>query len=91
MIQTGGGPFSHFIVAAGGQELIGQPAAFDILDFGQSCRLISLTRYQFRNVIEGKPAYDDVSLLNGARIDTRKADPDRTCGHGRGLVTTALP
>lgn len=37
-----------------------------------------MTRYRFRNVIEGRPAYDDVSLLNGSRIDTT-TDPERTC------------
>ena len=101
---TGGGPFSHFI--AGDEtgdakdsgdvgELTGQPSAFDIATFGTDCRLASLTRYQFRNVIEGRPAYDDVTLINGSRIeDARPAAatppaeagatgapaPARTCG-----------
>nr|WP_272955466.1 metallophosphoesterase [Pedococcus badiiscoriae] len=80
---TGGGPFSHFIasgtVGPNGDtsdlgELTGQPSAFDIATFGTDCRLASLTRYQFRNVIEGRPAYDDVTLINGARIEERVPD-----------------
>ncbi|SDP51283.1 Calcineurin-like phosphoesterase [Pedococcus dokdonensis] len=76
---TGGGPFSHFIADESGSadgadegdvgELTGQPSAFDIATFGTDCRLASLTRYQFRNVIEGRPAYDDVTLINGSRIE----------------------
>lgn len=102
---TGGGPFSHFIasgetgttkVAKGDLgELTGQPSAFDIATFGTDCRLASLTRYQFRNVIEGRPAYDDVTLINGSRIEDTApaaaapaaeagapdtAAPARTCG-----------
>ena len=88
---TGGGPFSHFIAEgstdAGADdddvgELTGQPSAFDIATFGTDCRLASLTRYQFRNVIEGRPAYDDVTLINGSRIEERApaaASPGRGC------------
>ncbi|KRF28926.1 metallophosphoesterase [Phycicoccus sp. Soil802] len=102
---TGGGPFSHFIASDGTGsangtkgdvgELTGQPSAFDIATFGTDCRLASLTRYQFRNVIEGRPAYDDVTLINGSRIEgaapaatvpaaeagaTGAAAPARACG-----------
>jgi predicted phosphodiesterase len=67
---TGGGPFSHFVAEGGkGEELSGQPSAFDIVTFGQDCRVASLTRYRFRNVIEGRPAYDDVTLLNGSQVE----------------------
>ena len=66
---TGGGPFSHFLAGAQGEELTGQPSAFDVAAFGEDCRIASLTRYQFRNVIEGRPAYDDVTLINGSRIE----------------------
>jgi predicted phosphodiesterase/hypothetical membrane protein len=75
---TGGGPLTHFVGQEDGEELIGQPSAFDVLTFGETCRLTSVTRYRYRNVIEGRPAYDDVSLLNGARIDT-VTDPERRC------------
>ncbi|MFC7490833.1 MULTISPECIES: DUF998 domain-containing protein [unclassified Knoellia] len=75
---TGGGPLTHFVGEEDGEELIGQPSAFDVLTFGETCRLTSVTRYRYRNVIEGRPAYDDVSLVNGSRIDTM-TDPERTC------------
>lgn len=75
---TGGGPLTHFVGQDDGEELVGQPSAFDVLTFGESCRLTSVTRYRYGNVIEGRPAYDDVSLLNGARIDT-VSDPERAC------------
>ena len=75
---TGGGPLTHFVGEEDGEELVGQPSAFDVLSFGETCRLTSVTRYRFRNVIEGRPAYDDVSLVNGSRIDT-VTDPERTC------------
>ena len=74
---TGGGPFSHFLQGAKGEELTGQPSAFDVAVFGQDCRLTSLTRYQFRNVIEGRPAYDDVTLINGTRIEDTPPAPAR--------------
>lgn len=84
---TGGGPLSHFLADEGGEELVGQPSAFDVLTFGTDCRLATLTRYRFRDVIEGRPAYDDVSLVNGRRVDGREADPARTCTPD-GEVTT---
>ena len=36
--------------------------------FGQSCTLTSLTRYTYRNLIQGSPAYDDVQVINGSTI-----------------------
>lgn len=95
---TGGGPFSHFIAsedtgAAGNGdkgdagELTGQPSAFDIATFGTDCRLASLTRYQFRNVIEGRPAYDDVTLINGSRIEDRAPEAAPPAGEGEGAGT----
>lgn len=76
---TGGGPLTHFVGEENGEELVGQPSAFDVLTFGESCQLTSLTRYRFRNVIEGRPAYDDVSLLNGSRIDSTTEPAERRC------------
>ncbi len=76
---TGGGPLSHYVAAADGSELVGQPSAFDIVTYGTDCRLTSLTRFRFHNIIEGHPVYDDVALINGTRIDTRRADPQRRC------------
>jgi hypothetical protein len=74
---TGGGPFSHFLAGGPGEELTGQPSAFDVAVFGDDCSLVSLTRYQFRNVIEGRPAYDDVSLINGTRVESQAPAPAR--------------
>lgn len=88
---TGGGPLSHFLADAGGEELIGQPSAFDVLTFGTDCRLATLTRYRFRDVIEGRPAYDDVSLVNGRRVDGREADPTRTCTADGEVTTEVVP
>jgi predicted phosphodiesterase len=89
---TGGGPFSHFLEGAPGEELTGQPSAFDVAVFGDDCRLASLTRYQFRNVIEGRPAYDDVTLINGTRIESEApapATPSDESGSGSPTTTRA--
>lgn len=88
---TGGGPLTHFVPAEDGAELVGQPSAFDILTFGDTCRVTSLTRYRFRDVLEGRPAYDSVSLVNGARIDRREPDPGRTCARTGTLVKLPVP
>ncbi len=88
---TGGGPFSHYIAQADGSELVGQPSAFDIATFGDTCRLTSLTRFRFRNLIEGRPAYDDVTLINGSRIDTRPDDPGRSCAADGTFTVTPVP
>jgi predicted phosphodiesterase len=88
---TGGGTMSHFLLENGDQpgELAGQPYAFDIAVFGQTCDLTSLTRYTFRNLIQGRPVYDDVSVINGKTIATR--DPDkRTCAADLGLSRTTV-
>ena len=87
---TGGGPFTHFVGDGPGEELVGQPSSFDVLTFGTDCRLSSLTRYRFQDVVEGRPAYDDVSLINGARIDTREPDPNRTCSRDLPLRTALV-
>lgn len=83
---TGGGPLTHFVPAEEGAELVGQPSAFDVLTISQTCRVNSLTRYRFRDVLEGRPAYDSVSLVNGARIDRRSPEPGRTCARTGTLV-----
>ena len=88
---TGGGPLSHYLAAETGEELVGQPSAFDVLTFGTDCRLASLTRYRFRDVIEGRPAYDDVQLVNGRRVDGREADPARTCSPDATLTSVTVP
>src|SRR5664279_1788711 len=96
---TGGGTLSHFLVdqsgtgqqgsADSGGELAGQPYAFDIAVYGQSCDLTSLTRYTFRNLIQGRPVYDDVSVINGKTIATRELGK-RTCAANLGLSMTTV-
>jgi len=95
---TGGGTVSHFVVdpqsqagGAGDQagELEGQPYAFDIAQFSESCDLASLTRYTFRNLIAGRPAYDDVSVINGKTIATRETG-ERSCSMDLGVSQTTV-
>ncbi len=89
---TGGGTVSHFLVPEAGDqpgELAGQPYAFDIAVFSQSCDLSSLTRYTYRNLIQGRPAYDNVSVINGSTISTREPGV-RTCGTDLGVSQTTV-
>ena len=89
---TGGGTMSHFLLDTAGEqpgELAGQPYAFDIAVYGQSCDLTSLTRYTFRNLIQGRPVYDDVSVINGKSIATREPGK-RTCAADLGLSRTTV-
>lgn len=87
---TGGGPLTHYVATEDGSELTGQPSAFDLLTFDESCRASELTRFTFRNVIEGRPAYDQVALVNGRQIDTRPIGPARSCRAGGALRVTEL-
>ncbi|GGK71864.1 metallophosphoesterase family protein [Ornithinimicrobium pekingense] len=70
-------------------ELQGHPYSFDILNVGQDCSIMSLTRYSYRNLVSGRPQYDDVRLVNGRTI---QPDPpqDRICGPELGVVTSPL-
>ena len=70
-------------------ELAGQPYAFDIAVFSQSCDLASLTRYTYRNLIQGRPVYDNVSVINGRTIATRETG-ERTCGTDVGVSRTTV-
>ena len=70
-------------------ELAGQPYAFDIAVFSQSCDLTSLTRYTYRNLIQGRPAYDDVSVINGKTMATREPG-ERTCAADLGVSRTTV-
>ena len=78
---TGGGVVSHYIPEEDTGELRGQPYAFDIAAFGPTCQLTSLTRYTYRNLIEGAPAYDSVTVVNGATIEkpVTPTVPERSC------------
>jgi hypothetical protein len=95
---TGGGTLSHFLFNQQGPvdntgdqpgELLGQPYAFDIAVFSQGCDLSSLTRYTYRNLIQGRPAYDNVSVINGKTIATREPG-ERTCGTDLGVSRTTV-
>jgi predicted phosphodiesterase len=92
---TGGGLVNHFQVpstegedeeTAG--ELVGQPYAFDILAMATDCSVQSLTRYTYRNLVSGRPQYDNVTVINGTQL----ADPveDRTCGGDLGVSTQPI-
>ncbi|HSP59999.1 MAG TPA: metallophosphoesterase [Ornithinimicrobium sp.] len=67
-------------------ELVSQPYTFDILTLGQDCGVVSMTRYSYRNLVSGRPQFDDVRLVNGR---TLQPDPPqgRTCGPELGVVT----
>lgn len=76
---TGGGVVSHYIQGADGAELAGQPYAFDVLSFGGDCRLQTLTRYSYRDLLEGRPVYDDVRAINGRAIQSPLPSTGRVC------------
>ncbi|UUZ44537.2 metallophosphoesterase [Janibacter limosus] len=75
---TGGGTLSHFITGPDA-ELVGQPSSFDVLSFDDQCRAQRLVRYQYRAIIEGRPSFDSLSVLNASRI-IEDPDEGRTCG-----------
>lgn len=70
-------------------ELQGHPYSFDVLSFGEDCSIVSLVRYSYRNLVSGRPQYDDVRLVNGRTI---QPDPpqERTCGPSLGVLTSSL-
>ena len=81
---TGGGTLSHF-VGGPDAELVGQPSSFDVLTFDEQCRAQRLTRYEYRSVIEGRPSFDSLSVLNAARI-VDAPEEGRTCGGDKATV-----
>ena len=87
---TGGGVVSHYN-AGDGAELSGQPYAFDILAFTDTCRLATLTRYQFRDLVEGRPQFDDVRVINGATIQSPLPSAGRVCSTADAVQTTSVP
>lgn len=70
-------------------ELEGHPYSFDILTVGQNCSLTSLTRFSYRNLVSGRPQYDDVSIVNG-RILQPDLPEGRTCGAELGVSVGPL-
>lgn len=70
-------------------ELQGHPYSFDVLTFGEDCAVTALTRYSYRNLVSGRPQFDDVSLLNGR---TLQPDPPqgRTCSADLGVTVEPI-
>ncbi|HET7474918.1 MAG TPA: metallophosphoesterase family protein [Dermatophilaceae bacterium] len=97
---TGGGTVYHFGTgepatgtaddpAGEDDELTGQPYSFDIAAFGQQCALASLTRYTYRDLVSGRPAYDDVSVISGRSVSA--AEPaGRSCSASNANDTLVL-
>lgn len=75
---TGAGNLRSFTWNTDGERL-GQPSAFDILTFDDECRAGRLTRYEYRAVIEGRPSFDSVSVINAGRV-AEEPQEGRTCG-----------
>lgn len=86
---TGGGTLSHF-VGGPDAELTGQASSFDVLTFGKDCEAQTLTRYQYRAIIEGRPTYDSLSVINASRV-AKPAEEGRSCGGDALSVRTMTP
>lgn len=71
-------------------ELTGHPYSFDILTVGTDCSLTSLTRYSYRNLVSGRPQYDDVSIINGQTLEASPPAEGRVCGPELGVHTSPL-
>ena len=75
---TGGGTVSHFVQDAeksgtGDEgELDGSALRVRHRRVRSDCTLTSLTRYTYRNLIQGRPAYDDVQVINGSTIQPQQ-------------------
>lgn len=76
---TGGGVVTHYTEGENA-ELTGQPYTFDVASFGSSCGLTQLTRYSYRNLLEGRPAYDTVQVVNGERVQPPPTDAEPAAG-----------
>jgi hypothetical protein len=74
------------------------------MTFGAQCNLTQLTRYSYRNLLEGRPAYDSIQVINGATIEPSvgpapepqpgeaATDPNaRTCGELEPTTTRTIP
>lgn len=70
-------------------ELQGHPYSFDILTFDERCAVSSLTRYSYRNLVSGRPQFDDVSLISGRTIQPQPP-ADRTCSPDLGVTVEPI-
>ncbi|QFG69828.1 metallophosphoesterase family protein [Ornithinimicrobium pratense] len=67
-------------------ELQGGPQGFDILTFGEDCSVGTLTRYSYRNLVSGRPQFDDVSMVNGQTIEASPPQAGRVCSAELGVT-----
>lgn len=70
-------------------ELQGHPYSFDILTVGEDCSILSVTRYSYRNLVSGRPQFDDVRLVNGRALQQTLPE-GRVCGPQLGMSTMPL-
>lgn len=90
---TGGGLVNHFRVERPADdetfgELVGAPYAFDVLTFDRTCSVQSLTRFTYRDLVSGRPEYNEVSIVNGRQLAPPVAD--RSCGPDQELRVTPI-
>ncbi|MGO0575899.1 metallophosphoesterase family protein [Ornithinimicrobium panacihumi] len=71
-------------------ELIGHPYSFDVLTFGTDCSVTRLTRYSYRNLVSGRPQFDDVSIINGRTVQESAPQEGRVCGPDLGVQIDPL-
>lgn len=71
-------------------ELVGHPYSFDVLTIGTDCSVSNLTRYSYRNLVSGRPQYDDVSIINGRTLAASQPAEGRVCGPELGVHTSPL-
>lgn len=83
---TGGGLMSYYrngdvenSTDEPGAELVGQAQAFDILRYNADCSINSLQRLVYRDLIEGAPKYDSVTVLNGSTLSAQTPTAGRRC------------
>lgn len=70
-------------------ELTGHPYSFDILTFSEDCAISTLARYSYRNLVSGRPQFDDVSLVNGRSLQPERPE-GRTCSPDLGVTVEPI-
>ncbi len=85
---TGGGLFHH---VPNNKEGISTDPSYelDILTIDSSCRAQSLTRFDFRSLVEGRPQYDSVANINGEKLGF-KPGANRHCDAKQGVAITSV-
>lgn len=67
-------------------EFQGGPQGFDILTFDEDCSVGTLTRYSYRNLVSGRPQFDDVSMVNGQTLEASPPQEGRVCSAELGVT-----